>query len=38
MRDESLVAQARAEFAERLEETPFVPLIPDGVQPPINPI
>jgi aminobenzoyl-glutamate utilization protein B len=38
VQDESLVAQARAEFAERLQETPFVPLIPDGVKPPINPL
>ena len=38
MRDGRLVAQARAEFAKRLQETPFVPLIPDGVRPPLNPV
>jgi hypothetical protein len=38
MRDDALLAQARAEFVERLKETPFVPLIPDGVKPPIYPL
>jgi hypothetical protein len=38
MRDDELLAQAQAEFAKRLEETPFVALIPDGTKPPIHPL
>jgi aminobenzoyl-glutamate utilization protein B len=37
MRDGQLLAKAQAEFAERLKETPFVPLIPGGVEPPLSP-
>ena len=36
MRDDELLVKAQAEFADRLQTTPFVPLIPDGVKPPFN--
>ena len=32
--DAVLLSKAQEEFASRLEQTPFVPLIPDGVKPP----
>lgn len=31
----AFMAKARSEFEDRLEETPFVQLIPDGVRPPL---
>jgi aminobenzoyl-glutamate utilization protein B len=37
MQDGELLARAQAEFAERIKETPFVPLIPNGIKPPLNP-
>jgi len=36
MRDDELLVKAQAEFADRLQTTAFVPLIPDGVKPPFN--
>jgi aminobenzoyl-glutamate utilization protein B len=37
MQDAELLAQAQTEFAERLKERSFVPLIPYGIKPPLNP-
>ncbi len=36
MRDAELLEKAQAEFTDRLQTTPFVSLIPDGVKPPLN--
>jgi aminobenzoyl-glutamate utilization protein B len=36
IRDTELLAKAQAEFTGRLEENPFVALIPDDAKPPIN--
>jgi len=33
--DEALLKKARDEFEERIKETPFVPLIPEGTRPPL---
>ena len=35
MRDPELLQKAKDEFATRLEETPFVALIPEGTKPPL---
>ncbi len=36
IQDADLLEKAKTEFADRLRATPFVPLIPDGVKPPLN--
>jgi aminobenzoyl-glutamate utilization protein B len=38
LRKPELVKKAKDEFVERIEDTPFVSPIPDGLKPPINPI
>jgi len=37
LRKPELVKKAKDEFVERIEDTPFVSPIPDGLKPPINP-
>ena len=37
MGDAELLSKARKEFEARLKETPPVPLIPEGVKPPLPP-
>jgi aminobenzoyl-glutamate utilization protein B len=36
MRNPEVLKKAQEEFKNRLEENPFVPLVPEGVKPPLN--